>query len=142
MKKPILVSLFLFNHPLKALMCNVSGLVKDKSDALTYSSSVDGRVCAYNLDSLKLVASLSLCSSLIRQQQQLVVVGNTCYKWAVQTRVSSLTLRCRWQPTLCILCLCHIVSCQRDWWLGSRVVSVLDSGAEGPGSNRSRDAVG
>jgi len=28
------------------------------------------------------------------------------------------------------------------WWLGSRVVSVLDSGAEGPGSNRSRDAVG
>jgi len=25
-------------------------------------------------------------------------------------------------------------------WLGSRVVSVLDSGAEGPGSNRSRDA--
>ena len=30
----------------------------------------------------------------------------------------------------------------RGWrWLGSRVVSVLDSGAEGPGSNRSRDAV-
>jgi len=28
------------------------------------------------------------------------------------------------------------------WWLGSRVVSVLHSGAEGPGSNRSRDAVG
>ena len=28
-----------------------------------------------------------------------------------------------------------------SWWLGSRVVSVLDSGAEGPGSNRSRDAV-
>jgi len=27
-------------------------------------------------------------------------------------------------------------------WLGSRVVSVLDSGAEGPGSIRSRDAVG
>jgi len=27
-------------------------------------------------------------------------------------------------------------------WLGSRVVSVLDSGAEGPGSDRSRDAVG
>jgi len=27
-------------------------------------------------------------------------------------------------------------------WLGSRVVSVLDSGAECPGSNRSRDAVG
>ena len=27
-------------------------------------------------------------------------------------------------------------------WLGSRVVSVLDSGTEGPGSNRSRDAVG
>jgi len=26
-------------------------------------------------------------------------------------------------------------------WLGSRVVSVLDSGAEGPGSNRSRNAV-
>jgi len=27
-------------------------------------------------------------------------------------------------------------------WLGSRVVSLLDSGAEGPCSNRSRDAVG
>jgi len=27
-------------------------------------------------------------------------------------------------------------------WLDSRVVSVLDSGAEGAGSNRSRDAVG
>ena len=27
-------------------------------------------------------------------------------------------------------------------WLGRRVVSVLDSGAEGSGSNRSRDAVG
>ena len=27
-------------------------------------------------------------------------------------------------------------------WLGSRVVSVLDSCAEGPGSNCSRDAVG
>ena len=26
-------------------------------------------------------------------------------------------------------------------WLGSRVVSVLDSGAEGLGSNRSRDTV-
>jgi len=29
-----------------------------------------------------------------------------------------------------------------DGWLSSRVVSVLDSGAEGPCSNRSRDAVG
>jgi len=27
-------------------------------------------------------------------------------------------------------------------WLGSRVVSMLHSGAEGPGSNRSHDAVG
>jgi len=26
-------------------------------------------------------------------------------------------------------------------WLGSRVVSLLDSGAEGPGLNRSRNAV-
>ena len=32
--------------------------------------------------------------------------------------------------------------CYRRRWLGSRVVSVLDSGAEGPGTNRSRDAVG
>jgi len=37
----------------------LSGLVKDSSDALTYSSSIDGHVCAYNLDNLKLVASLS-----------------------------------------------------------------------------------
>jgi len=29
-----------------------------------------------------------------------------------------------------------------SWWLGRRVVSVLDSGAEGPDLNRSRDAVG
>jgi len=29
-----------------------------------------------------------------------------------------------------------------DGWLGSRAVSVLDSSAEGLGSNRSRDAVG
>jgi len=29
-----------------------------------------------------------------------------------------------------------------SWLLGSRVVSVLDSGTEGPGSNRSCDAVG
>ena len=28
-----------------------------------------------------------------------------------------------------------------QWWLGSPVVSALDSDAEGPGSNRSRDAV-
>ena len=28
------------------------------------------------------------------------------------------------------------------WWLGSRVVSVLYSGADGLGSNRSRNAVG
>ena len=27
-------------------------------------------------------------------------------------------------------------------WLDSRVLSMLDSGTEGPGSNRSRDAVG
>ena len=32
--------------------------------------------------------------------------------------------------------------CSLQGWLGSRVVSVLDSGAEGPSSNRSRDAVG
>ena len=30
----------------------------------------------------------------------------------------------------------------KNGWLGSQVVSVLDSGAEGLGSNRSRDAVG
>ena len=32
--------------------------------------------------------------------------------------------------------------CVTAGWLGSRVVSVLDSGAEGAGSNRSRNAVG
>jgi len=31
---------------------------------------------------------------------------------------------------------------QKKGWLSSRVGSVLDSGTEGPGSNRSRDAVG
>jgi len=37
----------------------------------------------------------------------------------------------------------HLAKLQaKNGWLGSRVVSVLDSGAEGPGSNRSRDAVG
>ena len=39
------------------------------------------------------------------------------------------------------VCVCVCVF-QCLVWLGSRVVSVLDSGAEGPGSNRSRDAVG
>ena len=34
------------------------------------------------------------------------------------------------------------LSCVGWGWLGSRVVTVLDSGAEGPGSNCSRDAVG
>jgi len=37
---------------------------------------------------------------------------------------------------------CHLYNTIQDaGWLGSRVVSVLDSGAKGPGSNRSRDAV-
>jgi len=30
---------------------------------------------------------------------------------------------------------------QGGWWLGSRAVSVLDSGAKGLGSNRSSDVV-
>jgi len=38
---------------------------------------------------------------------------------------------------LTVLVLLHL-----EGWLGSRVVSVLDLGAEGPGSNRSRDSVG
>jgi len=49
------------------------------------------------------------------------------------------------QPLPCwllYLYLLHIYySSSGRGWLGSRVVSVLDSGAEGPGSNRSRDAV-
>ena len=48
-----------------------------------------------------------------------------------------------------VVALCFIAGCAPVWlyhhrvhrWLGSRVVSVLDSGAEGPSSNRSRDAV-
>jgi len=47
-------------------------------------------------------------------------------------------------PSHCI-CLQQRLICAvyRDiGWLGSRVVSVLDSGAEGPGYSRSRDAVG
>ena len=32
--------------------------------------------------------------------------------------------------------------CSLQRWLGSRVAGVLDSGPEGPSSNRSRDAVG
>jgi len=32
-------------------------MVKDSSDAVMYSSSADGRVCAFNLDNLKLVRS-------------------------------------------------------------------------------------
>ena len=42
---------------------------------------------------------------------------------------------------LCLYCSVFLC-CYRCGWLGSRVVSVLDSCAEGPGSNRSRDAVG
>jgi len=35
-----------------------------------------------------------------------------------------------------------MVGLLRTGWLSSRVFSVLESGAEGPGSNRSLDAVG
>ena len=35
-----------------------------------------------------------------------------------------------------------MLSTELSGWLGSRMVSVLDSGAEGPVSNRSRNAVG
>ena len=38
-------------------------------------------------------------------------------------------------------CLMLLATLHTIGWLGSRVVSVLDSVAEGPGSNRSRDAV-
>jgi len=38
--------------------------------------------------------------------------------------------------------LSFYITLDSDGWLGSRVVSVLDSGAEGPGLDRSRDAVG
>ena len=41
-----------------------------------------------------------------------------------------------WMLARCIVYSSH------SGWLGSRVVSVLDSGAVGPGSNHSRDAVG
>ena len=41
-----------------------------------------------------------------------------------------------------LCCYRFPVSKDLDGWLSSRVVSVLDSGAEGPGSSRSRDAVG
>ena len=45
-----------------------------------------------------------------------------------------------WYASLELSCHGKLVATQ-TWWLGSRVVSVLDSGAKGPGSNRSRDAV-
>jgi len=41
------------------------------------------------------------------------------------------------RSSLIFLCMLPVAG-----WLGSRVVSVLDSGAEGPGSNHSRDAIG
>jgi len=40
-----------------------------------------------------------------------------------------------WSPAI-LSCIAY------TGWLGSRVVSVLDSGSEGLGSNRSRDTVG
>jgi len=47
-----------------------------------------------------------------------------------------------WQPVL----IFYIVVCIKiyivAWVARYRVVSVMESGAEGPGSNRSRDAVG
>ena len=74
--------------------------------------------------------------------------------WPKSGKITHLALStkglARKETTLTFQCLCkwHIiiyiinVHCIVHWWLGSRVVSVLDSGAEGPGSNRSRDAVG
>jgi len=38
--------------------------------------------------------------------------------------------------------LTFVRSLFRHGWIGRRVASVLDSGPEGPGLNRSRDAVG
>jgi len=49
-----------------------------------------------------------------------------CSSWVVMTRQTAALMPNLNRPTRC----------------GSRVVSVLDSGAEGTGSNRSRDAVG
>ena len=61
--------------------------------------------------------------------------------YSVQQRQPRETAVCDQRPTDRPAALLSSVTRRSDW-LGSRVVSVLDSGAEGPGSNRSRNAVG
>jgi len=75
------------------------------------------------------------------RQHCLVVSGGRCelgftrrVRWSHWSRAPA-TLRADWLQRK----LGRLLKCG---WLGGRVVSVLDSGAEGPGSNRSRDAVG
>jgi len=67
-----------------------------------------------------------------------VFIG-TCSRAAVRCVITRSTLRSRLLDCRRLSALLRLRSIG---WLGSLVVSVLDSGAEGPGSNRSRDAVG
>ena len=65
-------------------------------------------------------------------------------EWFIHLRARGLRKRDQ-QPTctpLTGMTLSFYITLDSDGWLGSRVVSVLDSGAEGPGLDRSRDAVG
>jgi len=69
---------------------------------------------------------------------------DACQCTYCQSAITSLRFKCAECPdfTVCVQ-VCRLQNSQLLLiirWLGSRVVSVLDSGAEGP--HRSRDAVG
>jgi len=65
----------------------------------------------------------------------------TCRYAASRNRAfANRTCFCHTEGTLSMNIISVFDQITRIGWLGSRVVSVLDSGAEGPGSNR--DAVG
>jgi len=59
---PVVAALIVSRHYTRVSLVVLPGLVKATSDALLYSSSVDGRVAAFSLDNFKLVSRMSIHS--------------------------------------------------------------------------------
>jgi len=86
---------------------------------------------------------ISFCQVLkICTQKKTASLRNTIISYLDRCNAESTsgTLRCIYSTTNNIEQLTESFHTSAGW-LGSRVVSVLDSGTEGPGSNRSRNAV-
>ena len=69
----------------------------------------------------------------------IILLGDKNPKYDIHSLITPVFIDFR----LNFIAVCIVLALiSRSWWLGGRVVSVLDSGGEGPGSNRSCDAVG